>query len=417
MNPYTEPTELTTMRNLILSLAMLTAGTANAVTITSGFGGIWWDPEAPGQGFVVEIVDGAEGPEVGLIVFTFGSDGKPFFMVGQGPVQKNRSQMELIRTEFVPPVPVGPVPPLFIRWGVAEISFDDCSTGTLVLTDQSGFAAAKIRVGTGTFRLQPFVARLAKSCTGGIADDLPPATPPRGFEQILDLGVGTAATEYTERPGLAELRVELRDVAVGVYEVFGDNLPLGFIRVGTGTAGRTRGEFRLRSPVSGSAELLDFNPRGVRLHFVAPNGDLILAPRLSTDLVALSPPTQILAPSIEGAVLEAQFDSSTLQPIRGVLSAAQFLFSTRVEHDEELGISRLELRAEGMSPGTYDIAVDGVIRGQMTVRSVGNGQSSGTLLFQSPVVPGTVNLDFDPIGRVVSVVDNTVALFSVEISR
>jgi len=136
--------------------------------------------------------------------------------------------------------------------------------------------------------------------------------------------------------------------------------------------------------VSGSTQALDFDPRGERIE-IEDGGQVIL----SSDVASTAPA------SID--------ESSTLLPT-GVQPAASGKARLRVRK----GKSDLSVEIEDVVAGSYDLIIDGVLRGTFNVSGL-----EAEVEFAAPTDdPGKLPLDFDPYGKLVQVVQGSTVVLS-----
>jgi hypothetical protein len=69
-------------------------------------------------------------------------------------------------------------------------------------------------------------------------------------------------------------------------------------------------------------------------------------------------------------------------------------------------VAELDVDVQKLPVGTYSLRVGGDVRGTFEVRQMGNnGTTKGEIAFSSPAAPGEGELDFDPRGELVEVLD------------
>ena len=83
------------LRILILSTFLFTSS-AQALMLTGAFTGAWFDEDAPGQGFLVQVVAIDEVDTVIVYWFTFDADGNQIWLVGQGPVDGDSATLTML---------------------------------------------------------------------------------------------------------------------------------------------------------------------------------------------------------------------------------------------------------------------------------------------------------------------------------
>lgn len=111
--------------------------------------GSWSDPDLPGQGISLEILEDRN--EALVYWFTYGQDGQQKWMVGQGPIDDaGTAHLEFVTTESgrfaLPPAPE------LVVWGTAELTFGSCHAGRLLFESADEAQQGTIELGrlTGT---------------------------------------------------------------------------------------------------------------------------------------------------------------------------------------------------------------------------------------------------------------------------
>jgi hypothetical protein len=201
---------------------------------------------------------------------------------------------------------------------------------------------------------------------------------------------GKAEARFRSKDGRRTFKVEIEDVAAGAYDLFVGGVLRAVITVdSTG-----EGEVEFDSEVEPGKLPLDFDPRGQSI-------DVSQGPNVFFS-ASLAAPGQ--------GVTECTFSESE-----------QALASTGVDPDAS-GKARFRVRddcdqdfrveIEDVPVGAYDLLVDGVNRGTITVADTGV-EIEGEIEFDTdPDDPGDVLLDFDPRGALIEVVQGATTYFS-----
>ncbi len=377
--------------------ALATCMSANAeVTVTKDFTGIWDQPDQESQGFVVQIVNQPDGTRQGVAYwFTYDDSGNAKWFVGQGNVDKNRIDMEVLEVSG----------PTFLQssdpttrtaeiWGTGSLTFNNCNEGTVDM----------INAVTGT-GLAPFrIARLSSvantSCSGGISDDFRPNAAPVEIEiRLQNTGVDPDASgkaEFETEPGRAEFEVEVEDLDVGDYDLLVDGAAVGTITVSTDDNG-TEGEIEFRSPEEMGHPLLTFDPRGTVIE-VAQGGTVFLTSDPLPDDEGDDPGIVVQEVEIEVDLVNAGVYPDGSAEAEFEVRQDRREFSVEVE---DIPVGSYALRVAGSEVGTIDVVQD-------------DDETEGELEFRDPVTSGELPLDFDPRNSVVEVLEGGTLLFSVE---
>jgi hypothetical protein len=115
--------------------------------IGAGITGIWRDPANPGQGVVLEVIDGGPDPAPNRMVAywsTFTNGGLPLNLYGVGDIDGDAASVPVAnnRDGRFPPASVAPDSQAF---GTLDFSFEDCNTGSMaVAPTRSGFAPVTV---------------------------------------------------------------------------------------------------------------------------------------------------------------------------------------------------------------------------------------------------------------------------------
>ena len=102
---------------------------AQQTTVRGDFSGNWANPEQPGHGVQVSVVDERR---AGVIWFTYDPMGNPIWLLGVGEISGDRIEAEVALHEgamFPPAFASEDV--LKTDWGTLTLTFDDCNSGEL----------------------------------------------------------------------------------------------------------------------------------------------------------------------------------------------------------------------------------------------------------------------------------------------
>jgi len=102
---------------------------AQQTTVRGDFSGNWANPQQPGHGVQVAVIDERR---AGVIWFTYDTMGNPIWLLGVGEMSGNRIEAEVALHEgamFPPNFDSADV--LKTDWGTLTLTFDDCRNGQL----------------------------------------------------------------------------------------------------------------------------------------------------------------------------------------------------------------------------------------------------------------------------------------------
>ncbi len=405
MTNMNSSTPRTALLALAFSLAGFVANQAHAA-VTSAFDGNWYDPATTGQGFIFETYPGTRGQLTLVVIYlSYDADGRPTFFTAAGAVTEAPMSLSLLRPIVGRQISPGIFePPRFEAAGKLELSFDDCNVAKAVVQiNSSGNSegttltpVAKIRVGTGSFKLQRLgVSSQAKRCTGGISDNTFVGETPVGFEQFINTPQFGARAVFEKRPDASDFRLEFRDLPVGSYSLtLPNNDTQQFDALPFGNS--TKAEVHYRSPaLANFAPLLNFDVAGKTFDVQGidrNNREIRQNFSLTSELSPLGLTNGV--PSTELSVNER----FTLTQVRGEATNANSGFILDTRYNRSSTTEEFKISVEGAEPGTYDIFIDNVRHAAIKIKSQPDLRAAGDVYFRSPVTVGSYPLDFDPLG-------------------
>ncbi len=371
---------------------LLLAATSQATLLTSKHTGSWYQPDQDGQGFAIEIVPGENDQKLAVVYwYTFDEEGRPTWFFGNGPVEDDRATItlyEVLGGQFAQPSDNVQK----VEWGTLEINFTDCDNG------QATYDSKKEQFGTGIIDLKRITSVYATVCTASLVDDIPDQSPPVEIVQELNpvQGVGSGATNLEIYLDHSLLDVVVYDIPAGSYQFMVDGKAEGMLEVTQQSDGSTRGKLHYTSPMAAGKELLTFDPRGKVLEVVDASDQVWLSSQLPEDdntpdnITGTPPPFGNARYKTE---LNRVSQLAMYQEAKGELELYQA--SNYVE---------FEIEAERLPGGSYVLRVDQVERGTLMIHAQ-TGQ--GYLRFRYPQQSGKELLDFNPLGKLVEILDNS----------
>lgn len=270
-------------KRLPLFAAILALGfalPAAAVRVTPAHSGSWFDPAYDKQGFAIEVLDKAgNGPErtVAVYWYTFDDDGAPVWAVGVGETDGNVIELTMTRTFGGARPPEQVAAEDLQDWAEMRFEFGTCHTATaeFEMIDSGE---------TGAYELQRLTQIGATTCTGGMADEVPPDAAPVNLVAQLQAATGSAAgaggtVRFQLRPAFSALDVDVRHIPEGEYtlRVGGEDKGVFTVaRQGNGN-GAAMGSIVFVSPAADDQLLLDFDPRGQTIEVVGAEDAVLLS--------------------------------------------------------------------------------------------------------------------------------------------
>jgi hypothetical protein len=405
----------------VLATMLICSGAAQAA-VTSAFDGNWFDPLTAGQGFIFETYPDAAG-ELTLVVihFTYDADGKPTFYTGSAALNNRAMTLDLLKPVLGRQISPGVFePPQFIPAGKLDLEFSGCRLATAAVRYSSNSGAqggSKVRVGTGSFRLQRLGNSVqAKRCTGGISDNTFAGERAVGLEQFISTPQLGVRAIFERRPDASDFRLEFRDLPVGTYSLLVGDVPVRqFAAVPFGNS--TKAEIRFRSPaLPGISTLLDFDVPGQTFSLIGTdrnNQDVRQMFTITTPLSDIG----VLA-SVPTAGQSLSFgERFSLAQVRGIATNTQSNFLLDTQYDRVTNVEEFKVAIEGAPPGAYDVFIDGTRRGQLIVRPRADSRNAGEVFFRSPVTVDSYPLDFDPRGVALDLYRDGVLQYGATLSR
>ncbi len=221
----------------------------------------------------------------------------------------------------------------------------------------------------------------------------PPGTQVDERINLSSTGVQPGASGHArlrESKGKRGFSVEIEDVNDGIYDFLVGGVVRGTIVVGGG-----EGEIEFASGSDDPGKLpLDFDPLGGLLQ-VAQGATIVL----TGEMLAPAPGVNVCTPS----------ETTTLLGAVGPDPDAHGEARVRIEDDCDRDF-RIEI--EDLPVGDYELVVDGVVRGTVSVALV-LGEERGEVEFDSdPDEPGELPLDFDPTGAAIEIRQGAIVFLS-----
>jgi len=400
---------------------------AQEVIVTRSFTGLWDQPEHESQGINLQVIDQAGGEKAGVAYwFTYGDDANSAWYLGVGPVSGNRIEMVLYESANVGFLqPNQPGNDQVQEVGTMVIEFSSCDEG------EASFESDIATVGSGVFPIERISDLYNTDCSGGISDDTPSDV--LFDEQRIALvpareGInGSGHADFKERPDRTEFSVEAEDIADGSYRIWVDNIDRGELVVSLGV-----GETEFRSPAEAGKILLTFDPRGKEIA-VHDDQDAVLTSGDSTfnggddnggddnggdDNGGDDNGGDDNGGDDNGGDDNGGDDNGGSDIDFGTTEIEVELGNTGV-YPAASGDAKLEPRVdrtdfsveiEDVPAGSYDVRVGVDIVGTIQAVMRQDGTIEGEVEFRDPVEPGKIQLDFDPRGQQVDVLDGTTVI-------
>jgi hypothetical protein len=188
--------------------------------------------------------------------------------------------------------------------------------------------------------------------------------------------------------GEKTLTVTVGALPAGDYDVVIGGVVRGIVTV-TGIEPASTGEIVFSTDPEGTELLLDFEPLGQTVE-IRQGTTVFLTGTISGTLTKGTPPATTITelPLLNQGVVADASSHVTLE-------------------SDDTGLVAMTVELEGVPAGAYDLKLDGVAKGVITVVDAG-GVLSGEIVFGAGGLP----LDFDPTGQTLSVEQGTTVFFS-----
>lgn len=381
---------------LIFSLFISTSAVAGDPLITSGFSGVWEQPEQESQGMTIQIGEQAGDEKVGIVFwYTFGSDFLTAWYLGVGPVTGNEIEMILYSAagvDFMADDLEGNES--VVPAGTLRLVFKNCNHGMAYYSFTTTDGDVVVETDSGEFPIKRISSIYRQRCSGGISDD----TPKHGKPLMMDVGLypaqeggsGQGKAKFWERTDRSDFKVEVEEVPDGDYvlRICADNedSDVEEMKFDMPVVGG-EGELEFRSPEIEDKLNLNFDPRGCKIELL--EGEAVV---LTTGDDVLSEKKQGKPDDEDSLKLEAEFTSTGF--IEGASGEAEY----EVETDER----EFSVNIKNVPLGFYSVEVGGMPEGEIEVVEQ-KKKTAGKVKFTDPQKEGTLELDFDPLGQVIEI--------------
>ena len=364
----------------VVFLALMVAMPAHAKRVTADFSGSWFDPDASGQGLVLEVLRGNKGNQGLVYWYTFDDEGNPLWALGVGRIFQNTVTVDMETAHGPDFENFDPQDLVLTYFATITLTFDSCDTGTLEWEGPG--------IGTGELNLIRLTELADSSCSGGISDDI--AQDDEDVEIRVPLentGIIASAeghAKFEQTPTDAEFKVEIEGVAAGSYGLHVAGIAVGDIIVDESG----EGEIEFESPADDDDLLLDFDPRGELIE-VLDGGDVILTALFEATAEDDGPPAHAGREEIEIELTSTSLFADA---------------SGDAEYERRGMREEFEVEIEDVAEGDYTLLVGGIERGTIEVITVSENATEGEIEFRAPGAGNKLLLDFDPRGQLIEIV-------------
>ncbi|QBQ53709.1 hypothetical protein [Nitrosococcus wardiae] len=264
----------------VLATIMLVTS-AQAVMVTGAFTGAWFDKDAPGQGFLLQVVD-RKGTDTAIVYwFTFNAFGNQNWLLGQAPVKGAQVDFTMHSVEggILDLNGFDPARITLQPWGHLVLQFEDCNHGT------ARYEALDPQISDGQFKITRLTKSLGDECSGGLSDNTPPSTDAKiirvDFDNTGVIPQATARMKFEQNRNHAKFKIWVKDLPADQYELLVGNEIVGVINA----RGQGQNTLFFRSPETCNWELLDFDPLN-QIIKIAQGDKVFMTAFLSNDLAS-----------------------------------------------------------------------------------------------------------------------------------
>jgi hypothetical protein len=235
--------------------------------------------------------------------------------------------------------------------------------------------------------------------------------------ELSNSGVYTAASgdaKLEPRMDRTDFSVEIEDVPEGGYDLRIGGVVVGIIVAVLDQDGTVRGELEFRDPVEAGKILLDFDPRGQQIEVLEGATVIleILFPTQGTGGCTMNCGGGGAGGSGGGGsgmdfgTVDIEADLSNT----GVYSAA----SGNARLEPRMDRTDFSVEIEDVPAGSYELRVGGSIVGTFNAALEQDGTVRGELEFRDPVEPGKIQLNFDPRGQQIDVLEGATVILEAQ---
>lgn len=214
-----------TMKKTLLKTALLIgfilSFQSHAIMITGGFTGAWYNADEPGQGLLVQILDGEEGTQALVVWFTFDPEGGQNWLMGVGPVDGDSLTVDLsvftggiLNTEGFDSSNI-----VTDIWGTISLQFQNCNKGV------AAYEAVDEDVGAGEYTIKRLTKTKGTDCSGGTSDDSSDAPDEDVQIDFVNSGVEVDASgrlKFERNDNFDQLKIWYKDLPEGSYDLLVD---------------------------------------------------------------------------------------------------------------------------------------------------------------------------------------------------
>lgn len=372
--------------SLFLSISAL----ADNLLITRSFSGIWDQPEQQNQGIVLQIGENPGDVKVGVAYwFTYGEN-RPTWLVGIGDVNGNEINMKLYTVSGLSFMAEAMADTADVdEVGTLDLKFRNCNQG------RAYYDTPEDVIGVGDFPIKRLNSIYRMRCSGGISDDTMAGGKPLQLEVELnppeDGGSGDGKAKFWEREDRSDFKVEVEDLADKTYAL----RVCGEVQEGDLVVTDGEGELAYRSPANDQL-LLIVDPRDCLIEVL--DGETVVLTS-GEDFLAEKTKGNPDEDDEEGTKVEIDLDSTEV--IEGAKGEA--------EYEDYADEKEFEVEIENVPGGSYTLRVGGDDKGSIEVVE-DDDDFEGKIKFTSPQKADTLELNFDPTGQLIEVLNSDLAV-------
>lgn len=203
-------------------LLLLFSPWSQGVMITGAFTGAWYDEDAPGQGYLLQVLD-QDGVQTAMVFwFTYDAQGNQQWLNGLGEVDGESVTVELLYNSGGELTASG-----FSNagltsesWGTLTLSFHNCNKGT------ASYEAVDPTYGSGSHVIKRLSKTIGSECSGGVSDNTPPSAGESDVQiDFTNTGEDDDASgrlKFEQNSQFTKLKLWYKKLPAGTYQLLVD---------------------------------------------------------------------------------------------------------------------------------------------------------------------------------------------------
>ena len=206
---------------LIIILGLLFSLQSQALLITGAFTGAWYNQDEPGQGFLIQIIEGEEGNDAIVFWFSFDTEGNQVWLMGLAPVDGDQVTMDMMTFSggILDAQGFNNSNIVSDLWGTLTLQFQNCNKGT------ASYVALDEAIGSGSNTIKRLTRTVGSHCSGGTSDNNPPDVSSDVQLDFVNTGENDDASgrlKFEQNSEFNQLKVWYKKLSAGTYDLLVD---------------------------------------------------------------------------------------------------------------------------------------------------------------------------------------------------